>query len=58
MKEAYKRMSLIVPPELHRAFKTACAAKGVEMTEVLLDAIRQFVAKHLPTALPKKGGRP
>ena len=50
-------MSLIIPPELHRAFKTACAAQGVEMTEVLLDVIRQFVAKRLPAALPKKAGR-
>jgi hypothetical protein len=58
MKEEYKRMSLIVPPELHRAFKTACAAQGKEMTEVLLEAIRQFVAKH-PSAVasPKKRGR-
>jgi len=56
MKEDYKRMSLIVPPELHRAFKTACAAEGVEMTEVLLEAIRQFVAKQQP-AVPKKRGR-
>ena len=55
--EVYKRMSLIVPPELHRAFKTACAAEGVEMTEVLLEAIRQFVAKHQPAVLPKKRGR-
>ncbi|HSY97993.1 MAG TPA: hypothetical protein VK788_00735 [Terriglobales bacterium] len=51
-------MSLIVPPELHRAFKTACALEGVEMTEVLLEAIRQFVAKHPnAAALPKKRGR-
>ena len=49
-------MSLIVPPELHRAFKTACALEGVEMTEVLLEAIRQFVAKHQPAVLPKKRG--
>jgi hypothetical protein len=43
---------------LHRAFKAASAAEGVEMTEVLLEAIRQFVAKH-PTAavLLKKRGR-
>lgn len=51
-------MSLIVPPELHRAFKTACAAEGVEMTDVLLEAIRQFVAKHPnAAAFPKKRGR-
>jgi len=51
-------MSLIVPPELHRAFKTACALEGVEMTEVLLEAIRQFVAKHPNAAAsPKKRGR-
>ncbi len=50
-------MSLIVPPELHRAFKIACATEGVEMSQVLLEAIRQFVAKHPPTTPVKKGGR-
>ena len=60
MKEAYKRMSLIIPPELHRQFKLATVADGKDMTEVLLDFIRQYVKEHLPAGLKqnKTGGRP
>ena len=52
-------MSLIVPPELHRQFKLATAAEGREMTEVLLQFMRQYVEEHLPAALKQKktGGR-
>jgi ParG len=54
----YKRMSLIISPDLHRAFKSACAAQGKEMTEVLLEFIEQFVKKHPLSVRPlKKGGR-
>jgi hypothetical protein len=57
-KEKVKRMSLIIEPELHRAFKTACAAEGKEMSEVLIAFIEQFVKEHGPTTRPpKKGGR-
>ena len=53
-----KRMSLIIPPDLHRQFKIATAAQGQEMTEVVLEFIRQYVKKHLPASLAKKtGGR-
>ena len=57
MKEVYKRMSLIIDPELHRAFKAATAAQGQEMTEVLLEFIRGYVAKYAPKELKPKGGR-
>ena len=58
MKEVYKRMSLIIPPDLHRAFKAAAAAEGKEMTELILEFIQQYVKKHLPASLAKKtGGR-
>jgi hypothetical protein len=57
-KRSYKRMSLIIPPELHRDFKTACAAEGMEMSEVLIEFIRRYVAEHAPIIRPnKKGGR-
>ena len=59
MKEEYHRMSIIIPPELHRQFKTATAAEGKEMTAVLLDFVRQYVKEHLPAGLKQKktGGR-
>jgi predicted HicB family RNase H-like nuclease len=58
-KEKVKRMSLIIKPELHRAFKVACAAAGKEMTEVLIEFIEQYVQEHRPTAArpSKKAGR-
>lgn len=57
IKEEYKRMSFIVPPDLHRVFKAACAAEGVEMSQVLLQAIELFVNTHKPAAVSKKRGR-
>jgi len=50
-------MSIVIPPELHRAFKAACAAQGQQMTDVLLEAIRSYIAKNAPAAAPRKGGR-
>ena len=51
-------MSLIIPPDLHRQFKIATAAEGKQMTEVLLDFVREYVKKNLPGSLAaKKGGR-
>ena len=50
---AVKRMNLNVPVELHNNFKSVTAAEGQNMTDVLLEFIRAYVAKH---AL-KKGRR-
>ena len=47
-------MSIIIPPELHRQFKLATVAEEKDMTEVLLDVIRQYVDDHLPAALKQK----
>jgi len=56
--KGYKRMSLIISPELHRAFKVATAAEGKEMSEVLIAFIEEYVRKHSPATRPaKKGGR-
>ena len=45
-------MNLNVEAELHNAFKAATAASGVNMTDVLLEFIEQYVGKH--GAAPKK----
>ena len=44
--EEVKRMNLNVPVELHNSFKAVTAAKGQNMTDVLLDFIRSYVDKH------------
>ena len=41
-----KRMNLNVPVELHNSFKAATAARGQNMTDVLMEFIRSYVAKH------------
>ncbi len=43
-----KRMNLNVPVELHNAFKAATAAKGANMTDVLMEFIKDYVARHAP----------
>lgn len=47
-----KCMNLNVPIELHNAFKSTTAAAGQNMTDVLLEFIRDYLAKHSA----KKGG--
>jgi hypothetical protein len=47
----YKRMSLIIGPHLHRAFKAATAARGEQMTDVILAFIRSYVDKYAPKEL-------
>jgi hypothetical protein len=39
-----KRMNLNVPIELHNSFKAVTAAKGLNMTDVLLDFIKGYIA--------------
>ena len=41
-----KRMNLNVPLELHNAFKSATAAEGKNMTDVLLQYIQEYVGEH------------
>ena len=52
--EKVKRMNLNVPIELHNQFKSVTAAQGSNMTDVLLDFIRDYVAEH---SSPKPRGR-
>ena len=41
-----KRMNINVEVQLHDAFKAATAAKGENMTDVLLQFIHDYVAKN------------
>ena len=43
-----KRMNLNVPVELHNNFKATTAAKGLDMTTVLLEFIQNYVTKNAP----------
>ncbi len=46
MPEKVKRMNLNVPLQLHNDFKSATAAQGENMTDVLMRYIKQYVEKH------------
>jgi hypothetical protein len=52
--EKVKRMNLNVPVELHNSFKSATAAQGQNMTDVLLGFIQTYVTKY---SSPKPKGR-
>jgi hypothetical protein len=41
-----KRMNLNVPLELHNSFKSVTAAQGQNMTDVLLEFIKAYIAKN------------
>jgi hypothetical protein len=49
-----KRLNLNVPVELHNSFKSATAAQGQPMTDVLLEFIKNYVVKHSPKPKGKR----
>ena len=51
-----KRMNVNIPLELHNSFKSITAAKGVNMTDVLIQFINEYVDIH-STPKPKPKGR-
>lgn len=52
-----KRMNINVEVQLHDSFKAATAARGQNMTDVLLDFIADYVKKNPPSAHKQKRGR-
>jgi ParG len=50
-----KRMNINVEVSLHDGFKAATAAQGVNMTDVLMQFIQEYVAKN--GLAPKKKAR-
>lgn len=49
-------MNLNVPVELHNQFKSLTAAEGKNMTDVLMQYIREYVDDH-SSSKPKPKGR-
>jgi hypothetical protein len=52
-----KRVNINVEVSLHNAFKAATAARGVDMTTVLMEYIQNYVAKNESITPQKKGRR-
>ena len=50
-------MNLNVPVDLHNSFKAATAAQGLNMTDVLMEYIEQYVADHGQGTKKPKGRR-
>ena len=48
-----KRMNINVEVSLHDAFKAATAAKGENMTDILMEFIQNYVAKNGLAQKPK-----
>jgi hypothetical protein len=55
--EKVKRMNINVKVGLHNDFKAATAARGENMTDVLMKFISDYVAKNKVVAPKKKGHR-
>jgi hypothetical protein len=43
-----KRLNVILPIELHNQFKSLAAARGDNMTDVLLQFIHDYIRQHSP----------
>ena len=52
--EEIKRLNINMPLDLHNAFKAATAARGENMTDVLLKLIEDYVARVRYDQRPKK----
>ena len=48
-------MNLNVPADLHNSFKAATAAKGLNMTDVLMEYVKDYVAKNSPKPKGRRG---
>ena len=55
--EEMKRLNVHIDVELHNAFKAATAARGENMTDVLLKFIEDYVARFRYDSRPKKERR-
>ena len=51
-----KRLNVNITTELHRRFKSATAAQGLDMTDLILEWIQKYVERNGLIA-PKKGRR-
>jgi hypothetical protein len=52
-----KRLNINIEVDLHNAFKAATAVRGENMTDVLLQFIRDYVSRHGYDSRKKKERR-
>ena len=53
-RKGFIRMNVNVDEELHTAFKTAVSSERKNMTDVLIEFMRRYVAEYGPAAVRKK----
>ena len=53
-REGFIRMNVNVDQDLHTAFKTAVTSERQNMTDVLMEFMRRYVAEHGPAAAARK----
>jgi hypothetical protein len=54
--EGLKRVNINIPIDLHNSFKAATAARGENMTDVLVKNIEDYIKKY-GSPLPARKGR-
>ena len=57
MPKGVKRMNVNIEESLHTQFKAATAAKGVNMTDIILEFIEDYVRKYGVKPAKKAGRR-
>ena len=55
--KGYKRMNINVDTKLHNAFKAITAQQGKNMSDVLVQFIKEYIEKNQPSTAASKGGR-
>ena len=51
VEQEVKRTNLNVPIQLHNSFKATTAAKGLDMTDVLMEFIKTYVGRAVVTII-------
>jgi ParG len=53
LRKGWKRMNINIRAELFSQFKSAVAAQGKTITQVLLEFVEDYVRKHAPRSLSR-----
>jgi hypothetical protein len=48
------KLTILIPEELRRQAKAAAALRGVTLSEIIREALQQFVAEHSTAPLPRE----
>jgi len=53
LREGWKRMNINIRAELFNQFKSAVAAQGKTITQVLMEFVEDYVRKHTPRSVTR-----